>query len=134
MVTELATRMPGRVKWALAGVWFQVVSNILVGIWLQLLVNDRLDHGQDVSSLGLVRFSIYLALVAGVALLFSAVCALRRFSWAGTTILVVECAYMLIILINIFVSGLFTQAIGLVIAFAVSRTVLSEPGREWFSR
>jgi O-antigen ligase len=134
MVTQVSDRMPGSVKWALAGVWYQALSNVAVGLWLLSLVNERRDHNQDVPHLGLVQFSLYVALLAGVALLVCAVCAGKRFRWVRTTILAVECASALITLINILVSGLVTQVIGLLITFAVSRTMLSEPGRQWFNR
>jgi hypothetical protein len=134
MVTPVSEHMPAGIKWALAGVWFQIVSNLLAGVFLLSVVNDAVDHGQDVPNLGLVRLSVYVAFLAGAALLLCAVCAGKRFRWVRGTILWVECLYVLVLLVNVFVSGVYTQVIGLFISLTVSRTMLSVPGRDWFSR
>ncbi|KIF78852.1 hypothetical protein QR77_15270 [Streptomyces sp. 150FB] len=126
--------MPGGVKAVMVGVWVQAVLNGLAGLLLLSLMNDRLDHGQEVADLGLVRFSVYASLCASVGLLLSGVFAWKRFGWVRGTVLVIECAIVLVSLINVFVEGVPSAGVGLVIAVLMLRTMLSEPAQNWFSR
>lgn len=34
MVNAVSDRMPAGVEWAMAGVWFQIVSDVLAGLFL----------------------------------------------------------------------------------------------------
>jgi hypothetical protein len=135
MVTQsVAERMPGSVKAVMVGVWFQAVFNGLGGLLLLSLMNDRFDHGQEVADLGLVRFSVYASLFASVGLLLSGVFAWKRFGWVRVTVLVIECAIVLVSMVNVFVEGVPSAGIGLVIAVLMGRTMLGEPARHWFDR
>jgi hypothetical protein len=133
-VSERSERMPGGVKAALVGVWIQAVFNFLGALFLMMLVNDRLDHNQEVEQLGLVRFSTYSALCAAIALVVSGIFAWKRFGWVRITVVAVEAVIVLFSLINFFVGGMPTAVVGMIVAILIAKTMLGAPGREWFNR
>jgi len=133
MTAETAARMPGEVKGALAGVWFQALAELLGGWWLLTEVQSRLDHGQEVPLQDLVRFSAYVALLAGAVLLACAVCARRRSRWVRGTILGIQCAGMATSLISI-LTGVLAHVVALLLAFGITLALTSQSAREWFSR
>ena len=75
-----AAGLPKPVKWAIGGLWFQAVINVLGALLLFFAAGERADHGQ--SGVGLLRSLAVLSLVI-VAL--PAVCAVKArtgTSWA----------------------------------------------------
>ncbi|MFF5566226.1 hypothetical protein ACFY7Z_06640 [Streptomyces sp. NPDC012623] len=134
MNAQVPDRMPGAVKLALVGVWFQAVINGLGGWWLLSLINTRLDHGQDVSHLGLVRASAYFSFAVAAVLALSALYAPKRFGWVRSTLVAVEGLAILGALFGLFSGTGPSALIGMALAIWIGSVMLGERGRNWFHR
>lgn len=134
MATGVPERMPRNIKFALTGVWFQAVVNLIAAVFVQSEVDDRQAHGQEVQNLGLVHFAIYVSYAVAAALLLSGVFAGKRFAWVRVTILWVEGLAVVISLINLVSSGVPTAVLGLLLAFGIASVMMGQAGREWFYR
>jgi hypothetical protein len=124
-------RMPTSIKWAMAGVWFQVLTNGLFAWWLLGEVESRLDHGQAVPDRGIVVTGLALSWVIAAVLAVCGVLATRRLNAVRITIMVVECLAFLIALVNSFTTGT-VAVLGLVLAASIGWAMDGERGREWF--
>jgi len=133
MVTGAPARMPMNVKFAMAGVWVQVLFNGFGGFFLLSEVNDRLDHGQEVAQLGLVRTLAYGSVVLAVVLASCAVLAPKRYGWVRTVVLVIEAFAVVSALAGLFSTGTLSFVVGMGLAIAIASGLTGE-GRQWFDR
>lgn len=126
-------RMPGKLKFALAAVWFQGLMNVLAAVLIFSLVSDRVDHGQDEDA-GVLRAMAYVSLLAAAALIAAAVLALRRLNWVRITVIVIEAVLMAGAVFTLFSGGGVTVIIGILLAVAVVTSFASAEGKAWFTR
>ncbi|MGO4750253.1 hypothetical protein AB4212_16795 [Streptomyces sp. 2MCAF27] len=141
MAAQVLERMPGRVKFAVAGVWAQAVANFFAGSSLLSEVDSRLDHGQEVSEPGLVRGLAYFSIVMAVVLAVASLFAQKRFGWVWTVFVVVETLAVVGALFGTVAVWLGLQgvsagsmAISLVLPLAIGGALVTGRGQDWFSR
>lgn len=126
--------MPNNVKFALAGVWFQAVVNALGGWFILNEISDRLDHGQDVENLGLVRALAYGSLAVAAVLAVCGACAFMRLGGVRIGVLGIEILAVLGGVVTIFAAGNLSSLIGIVLAVWIWSVMSGEDGRYWFGR
>ncbi|MFI1333934.1 hypothetical protein ACH4U7_28290 [Streptomyces sp. NPDC020845] len=141
MADQVLERMPGRVKFVVAGVWAQAVANFFAGSSLLSEVDSRLAHGQEASEPGLVRGLAYLSIVMAVLLAVASLFVQKRFGWVWTVFVVVETLAVVGALVGIVAVWLGLQgvsagsmAISLVLPLAIGGALITGRGQDWFSR
>ncbi|MFB7620945.1 hypothetical protein [Kitasatospora sp. NPDC056181] len=120
-------KMPGSVRWAVAGVWVHAVLNGLAGLFLFALMSD--ETGDDA---GLVRLVAVLSLLIAVILGICAALAPRRAGWTRITVLVIEWLSIISGLLQLF-SGAFIALAALAIALLIVTAFMSNDGKRWFN-
>jgi hypothetical protein len=140
MADQVLERMPGRVKFAVVGIWGQAVANFFAGGSLLSEVDSRLAHGQEVAEPGLARGLAYFSLAVAVLLAVASVFAQKRFGWVWTVVVVVETLAVVGALLGIFCVWFGLTAvsessmfIGLLLPLAIGGALISGPGQDWFS-
>ncbi|WP_159028944.1 hypothetical protein [Streptomyces noursei] len=126
-------RMPGKLKFALAAVWFQGLMNVVAAVLLFSLVSDRADHGQDEDA-GVLRALAYVSLLAAAVLIAAAVLALRRLKGVRIAVIAVESILMAGALFTLFSGGGGPVIAGLVLGAFVIASFASAEGKAWFTR
>ncbi|MEO3871026.1 hypothetical protein ABGB18_19630 [Nonomuraea sp. B12E4] len=126
--------MPASVKVAFVGVWFQAVANAFGAFALLYEVNARLDHGQEVPNLGLVRGLLYLSAAVAVVLVICGILAPRRYRWVRAVVLSIEAVVVLNVLFGLVFGGGLPMVVGLVLALVIGSVLLTDKGLEWFNR
>ncbi|ADI07362.1 hypothetical protein SBI_04241 [Streptomyces bingchenggensis BCW-1] len=141
MAAQVLERMPGRVKFAVAGVWAQAVTNLVAGGSVLSEVDSRLDHGQEVASPGLARGLAYFSIAVAVLLAVSSLFAQKRFGWVWTVFVIVETLAVVGALFGILAVWLGLQGvsetsvvISLVLPLAIGGALITGRGQDWFSR
>lgn len=141
MADQVLERMPGRVKFALAGVWGQAVVNFFAGGSLLSELDSRLAHGQDVPEPGLVRGLAYFSMAVAVLLAVAGVFAGKRLGWVWTVIVLVEMVAVVSALFGLYCVWMELIAvsesallIGLALPVAIGGALITGRGQEWFSR
>jgi hypothetical protein len=130
-VEERPKGMPTSVKWAIGGLWFQAVVNVLAALVLFLAAKDRTDHGQ--SGAGLLRGFALLSLVVVVLLIVCAVKARSGTPWVWWLVLTLEAISLLSGLVTL-TSGNMGAVVGIVIAVGIATRLFTLDSREWFGR
>ncbi|MEU5101858.1 hypothetical protein AB0H07_06140 [Streptomyces sp. NPDC021354] len=141
MADQVLERMPGRVRFALGGVWGQAVVNFFAGGSLLSELDSRLAHGQHVAEPGLVRGLAYFSMAVAVLLAVVGVCARKRFGWVWTVIVLVEMLAVMSAMVGLYCvwMGLIAVSesallIGLALPLAIGGALITGRGQEWFSR
>lgn len=124
-------RMPRDIKWVIAGLWFQTVTNAL-GILLVLWVAQNLaDHGQD--GAGLLRVVALITVPLVVLLAVCAIMAVRGAPWAWSLTMVTE-AILLTSGIFILLAKNPGGILGIAIPIVIMRWLSAPESREWYGR
>jgi hypothetical protein len=125
--------MPGKLKWVVGFVYFQVVSNILVGLITRSAINDALDHGQELANPPLAYFAEYVSFIAAVAQLIGAISVTSGRAWGRTLLVAVEALGIVIGIVSL-INGTGLAALGLVLSALVITTLFKEDVRDWFDQ
>lgn len=126
-----SARMPGRLKWALAFAYIQVVANLGFGILLGASISDVVSHGEELANPGLAYFAEYFSYIAAAAILIAAVVITTGHTW-GRTLLVVFEALALINGVVTLIQGTASAILGMVLAILVISTLFNPAVRSWF--
>ncbi|MFD3809021.1 hypothetical protein ACFWTC_36970 [Streptomyces sp. NPDC058619] len=126
-------RMPGRIKFAVAGVWLQGLLNAAGAVLILSLVADQVDHGQEEGT-GLLRALALVSLAVAGVLIVSGFLTLGRYAWVRPVVITVEVLVVLSGLVTLFSGGGLTSVPGIALAVAVIAVFASEDGRAWFDR
>ena len=124
-------RMPGRLKWALAFAYIQVVANLGFGILLGSSISDVVDHGEELANPGLAYFAEYFSYVAAAAILIAAIGITVGQSW-GRILLAVFEALAVINGIVTLIQGTTGGVLGIVLAILVIVTLFHQSVTAWF--
>ncbi len=133
-------RMPGKVRWAVAGMWLHVVVNAIGAVTLFLDARSRAVHGQDGTGGLLLAGTVALLLVTLLA-----ACAIMTMrgtpSWARSLAVGLELLYLLGGLITLLGALIAQDVLGVVIAVVFSAIIggivwllFSWESGEWFCR
>lgn len=131
MTADKPDRMPSAIKLTFATVWFQVLLNGAVGLFMVYMAVEFADQdpsGADflnVMGIGSVAFAVLLAVAA--------VFAMRRHNGGLVAIIILEGLTALGALIGLVYSAQPSTIVGLVLPVVVVTKLLSEQGREWFA-
>lgn len=129
---ELApARMPGRLKWALAFAYIQVVANLGFGVLLGASINDAVIHGEELANPGLAYFAEYFSYIAAAAILLAAIVITTGYTW-GRTLLVVFEGLAIINGVVTLIQGTTGAILGIVLAILVISTMFHDSVRSWF--
>jgi hypothetical protein len=123
--------MPGKVRGAVVGLWFQTVVSALAVLLLFMDAQDRADHGQD--GAGALREAGVICLLLVALLAGCAVMAVRGTPWvwwAAIALQVISVAGGLIIL----VSGGLAAIVGIAIEVGIGWLLWARESQEWFGR
>jgi hypothetical protein len=124
-------RMPGRLKWALAFAYIQVVANLGFGLLLSSSINDAVSHGEQLANPGLAYFAEYFSYIAAVAILVAAIVITTGRTW-GRTLLVVFEALAIINGVVTLIDGTPSAVLGIALGAVVIATLFNQTVRSWF--
>lgn len=131
-------RMPAKVKWAVAGLWFEVVLFAfgIAGLFMQ--AHDRTSHGQEGAG-PLVMGGLILVPVAAVWG-WCAVMAARRAYWARLLAAILQACFILGGAITLVIALALADPIGVVVALVflavpvgIASLMLVRGSREWYT-
>jgi hypothetical protein len=128
-----SARMPGRLKWALAFAYIQVVANLGFGLLLGASITDVVSHGEELASPGLAYFAEYFSYIAAVAILISAIAITAGRSW-GRVLLAVFEGLAIINGVVTLVQGTASGILGIVLAILVIATLFNQSVSYWFEQ
>lgn len=128
---DLSVPMPGRLKWVLVFVYFQVVANLGFGILMHVSIDDVLSHGQELANPALAYFAEYVSFVAAIALLVAAIAITSGRTWGRVLLVVVE-ALAIVNGVLTLINGTPAAVAGLVLGALVINTLFHDTVRSWF--
>lgn len=124
-------RIPGKVKWLIAVLWFQTAGNAFGTVVVFLEAQIRADHGQE--GAGVLRGIGVLSLLAVVFLAMCAIVAVRGISWGWWLTLVLEIVAIVNGLI-VLVSGNVGAFLGIALAVGVISLLNARQTKDWYGR
>lgn len=126
------TGMPRKLKFLVAFLFIQAALNIVSSILVRMLVDDRIERGQE-EDVSLLRFLVILGFVVGAAQVLAAVLVIRRIAAALQVVVVAEGIVILVGIASL-VSGTGTSVVAIVFAILLIGWVLGSETRWWFDR
>lgn len=123
--------MPGPVKWAIGLAFFQVVSNVLVGVLVAAAISDAEEHGEQLATPGLAYFSEYVSFIAAAALVVAAIGMIQGFVWARNLLVVIEVLTAIDGVITL-LGGTPSGTLSVVLPLLVCRWLFMPKVRAWF--
>ena len=123
--------MPGRLKWALAFAYIQVVANFGFGLLIGSSIDDAVSHGEELANPGLAYFAEYFSYIAAAAILVAAIVITTGRTW-GRTLLVVFEGLAIINGIVTLVQGTASAVLGIALAAIVISTLFNVSVNSWF--
>lgn len=126
-------RMPGRLKWALAFAYVQVVANLGFGLLLSASINDVVSHGEELANPGLAYFAEYFSYLAAVAILVAAIAVTTGRAWGRTLLAVFEGLAVLNGIVTL-VQGTLSGLLGIVLAIVVIASLFNPAARDWLDQ
>ncbi|HJP72935.1 MAG TPA: hypothetical protein VJ914_01630 [Pseudonocardiaceae bacterium] len=123
--------MPGRLKWALAFAYIQVVANLGFGLLLSSSINDAVSHGEELANPGLAYFAEYFSYIAAAAILVAAIVITTGRTW-GRNLLAVFEGLAIINGVVTLVQGTPSAVLGIALGAVVIATLFHVSVRNWF--
>jgi hypothetical protein len=131
---ELApARMPGRLKWALAFAYLQVVANLGFGLLLGSSISAAVSHGEELASPGLAYSAEYFSYLAAAAILISAIAITTGHGWGRVLLAVFEVLAIINGVVTL-VQGTASSILGIVLAVLVIATLFHQSVSYWFEQ
>lgn len=132
MTVSRPERIPGKIKWAIAGLAFQTLGNGLGALVLLAEAQSRVDHGQD--GAGTLRMFGVISVVVAVLLAVCAVMAIRGAAWVWPLAIGLEVITVLSGLFALLSAGAPGAGIGILIGGGIIALLSAPESQLWFGR